>query len=358
LRHSLRLFVAHPAIETVQTVIDPAYADAFQAAASGLPGISPAVGGGATRQQSVRAGLEAIERARPDLVLIHDAARPLASPALVTRAIEAAAKEGAAIPALPLSDTTKRIDATGHVEETLDRAALRTVQTPQAFAFAPILDAHRRAESAGKNDFTDDAALAEWAGIKVATFAGEAGNIKITTPEDFLRAQSINTQLSDIRTGTGFDIHAFGPGDHVMLGGVKIENSKALVGHSDADVLLHALTDAILGAIADGDIGTHFPPPDEKWRGVSSDRFLSHAVELVAKRSGRIAHLDATILSEMPKIGPNAALIRASVAKIAGIDMNRVGLKATTTEGLGFIGRGEGIAAMATATVRLPWIEQ
>jgi 2-C-methyl-D-erythritol 4-phosphate cytidylyltransferase/2-C-methyl-D-erythritol 2,4-cyclodiphosphate synthase len=358
LRQSLRLFAAHPAIATVQTVIDPAFAEAFQTAARGLPGINPAVGGGTTRQQSVRAGLEAIERASPDFVLIHDAARPLASPALVTRAIEAAAKDGAAIPALPLSDTTKRIDATGHVEETLDRAALRTVQTPQAFAFAPILDAHRRAESAGKNDFTDDAALAEWAGIKVATFAGEAGNIKITSPEDFLRAQSIDTQLSDIRTGTGFDIHAFGPGDHVMLGGLKIPNAKALVGHSDADVLLHALTDAILGAIADGDIGTHFPPSDEKWRGVSSDRFLAHAAELVANRSGRIAHLDATILCETPKVGPHAGIIRQNVANIAGIDMSRIGLKATTTEGLGFIGRGEGIAAMATATVRLPWSER
>jgi 2-C-methyl-D-erythritol 4-phosphate cytidylyltransferase/2-C-methyl-D-erythritol 2,4-cyclodiphosphate synthase len=320
--------------------------------------IDPPVHGGTTRQQSVRAGLEAIEPAKPDLVLIHDAARPLASSLLLTRAIESAAKNGAAIPALPVADTIKRVDDTGRVSETLDRTMLRKIQTPQAFAFAPILAAHRRAAEAGRNDFTDDAALAEWAGMTVATFAGEAGNIKITTPDDFLRAQAIDAQLSDIRTGTGFDVHAFGPGDHVMLGGVRIANAKALVGHSDADVLLHALTDAILGAIAEGDIGTHFPPSDEKWRGASSDRFLAHAVTLVARRGGRIAHLDATVLCETPKIGPHAASIRASIAKIAGIDMARVGLKATTTEGLGFIGRGEGIAAMATATVRLPWVDQ
>ena len=355
LRHSLRLFAAHSAIHAVQAVIESSHSDAFQAAANGLGKINPPVQGGATRQQSVRAGLEAIERSKPDLVLIHDAARPLSSPALLSRAIEAGAKCGAAIPALPVSDTVKRIDAEGNVEETLERAALRTIQTPQAFAYAPILAAHRRAAEAGRNDFTDDAALAEWAGMTVATFPGETSNIKITTPEDFLRAQSIDAQISDIRTGTGSDVHAFGPGDHVMLGGIKIANAKALVGHSDADVLLHALTDAVLGAIADGDIGKHFPPSDPTWRGASSDRFLAHAVALVAKRGGRIAHLDATVLCEMPKIGPHAGAIRTNIAKIAGIDMSRVGLKATTTEGLGFLGRGEGIAAMATATVRLPW---
>jgi 2-C-methyl-D-erythritol 4-phosphate cytidylyltransferase/2-C-methyl-D-erythritol 2,4-cyclodiphosphate synthase len=357
LRHSLRLFAAHSAIHSVQAVIETGFSDAFQAAANGLEKISAPVQGGATRQQSVRAGLEAIEQSKPDLVLIHDAARPLASAALLARAIEAAAKSGAAIPALPVSDTIKRVDAAGSVEETLERAALRTIQTPQAFAYAPILAAHRRAADADRNDFTDDAALAEWAGMTVATFPGEAANIKITAPEDFLRAQSIDAQVSDIRTGTGFDVHAFGPGDHVMLGGIKIAHAKALVGHSDADVLLHALTDAVLGAIADGDIGKHFPPSDPAWRGASSDRFLAHAVALVAKRGGRIAHLDATVLCETPKIGPHAETIRMTIAKIAGIDMSRVGLKATTTEGLGFLGRGEGIAAMATATVRLPWGE-
>lgn len=356
LRRSLRLFAAHDAVTAVQAVIDPAFAAAFRDAGAGLPKLLAPAAGGDTRQQSVRAGLEAVERERPDLVLIHDAARPLASPALVGRAIAAAEKDGAAVPALAVADTIKRVDEAGLVAETLDRAALRSIQTPQAFAFAPILAAHRRAAEAGRDDFPDDAALAEWAGIKVATFAGEAGNIKLTTADDFLRAQAIDAQaLGDVRTGSGFDVHAFGPGDHVMLGGVRIAHDRALLGHSDADVLLHALTDAVLGAAAEGDIGRHFPPSDPAWRGASSDRFLAHAVALVAARGGRIAHLDATLLAEAPKIGPHAAAIRGSIARIAGIEDGRVSIKATTTERLGFVGRGEGIAAMATATVRLPW---
>jgi 2-C-methyl-D-erythritol 4-phosphate cytidylyltransferase/2-C-methyl-D-erythritol 2,4-cyclodiphosphate synthase len=257
-----------------------------------------------------------------------------------------------------LTDTVKRIDANGLVGETVDRTSLRTVQTPQSFSFAKLLSAHRRAADSGRDDFTDDAALAEWAGINVTTFPGEAGNIKLTTPEDFARAAAFNSvSLGDLRTGTGFDVHAFGPGDHVMLGGIRIPHSQSLVGHSDADVLLHALTDAILGAIAEGDIGTHFPPSDERWRGASSDRFLAHAVARLTERGGRIANLDATVLCEAPKIAPHSAAIRARIAEIAGIEVNLVSVKATTTERLGFLGRGEGIAAMATATVRLPWSE-
>lgn len=356
LRRSLRLFAAHPAIDLVQPVIDPAFAEAFQAAATSLEKIRPFARGGATRQESARAGLHALDRDGPELVLIHDAARPLASTELVTRAIGAAKATGAAIPGLAVSDTIKRIDGDGRVSETLDRAALLSIQTPQAFLFAPILAAHRSAAEAGRNDFTDDAALAEWAGMTVTTFPGEVGNIKITTPDDFIRAQAADAQqFSDIRTGNGFDVHAFGPGDHVILGGVKIANPQGLIGHSDADVLLHAITDALLGAIAEGDIGKHFPPSDPQWRGASSDRFLAHAVSLVAARGGRIAHLDATILCEAPKIGPHADAIRQNIAAVAGIEVSRVGIKATTTEGLGFIGRAEGIAAMATATVRLPW---
>lgn len=356
LRRSLRLFAAHPAIDLVQPVIDPAFAEAFQAAATRLEKIRPFAHGGASRQESVRAGLDALDGDGPELVLIHDAARPLASTELVTRAIGAAKATGAAIPGLPVSDTIKRIDGDGRVSETLDRAALFTIQTPQAFLFGPILAAHRRAAEAGRNEFTDDAALAEWAGMTVTTFPGETGNIKITTPDDFFRAQAADAQqFSDIRTGNGFDVHAFGPGDHVILGGVKIANPRALIGHSDADVLLHAITDALLGAIAEGDIGKHFPPSDPQWRGASSDRFLACAVSLVAARGGRIAHLDATILCEAPKIGSHADAIRQNIAAVAGIDVSRVSIKATTTEGLGFIGRAEGIAAMATATVRLPW---
>lgn len=356
LRRSLRLFAAHPAIEAIQTVINPNDAADYRTASAGLDKLSLPVAGGATRQSSVRAGLTAFERAAPEIVLIHDAARPLATPALVDRALAAVQSAGAAVPALPLADTIKRVDAAGRVSETLDRSSLRAIQTPQAFSFKPLLDAHRRAAAAGREDFPDDASLAEWAGLRVTTFLGELGNLKLTDAGDFTRALAMEgAALADIRTGTGFDVHAFGPGDHVMLGGVKIPHAKGLVGHSDADVLLHAITDAILGAIAQGDIGLHFPPSDPKWRAASSDRFLTHAASLVRARAGRIAHLDATILCESPRIGPHAEAIRARIAAIAEIDASGVNVKATTTENLGFLGRGEGIAAMATATVRLPW---
>jgi 2-C-methyl-D-erythritol 4-phosphate cytidylyltransferase/2-C-methyl-D-erythritol 2,4-cyclodiphosphate synthase len=358
LRRALRLFSAHPAVEAVQAVIDPGHAEDYRAAAGGLAKCLAPVPGGATRQRSVLSGLEAVESAAPEFVLVHDAARPLASPALVDRALAAVAATGAAVPALPLADTIKRIDAKGRVVETLARAELRAIQTPQAFSYAPLIAAHRRAAKAGRDDFPDDAALAEWAGIPVSTFTGEAGNLKLTEPEDFARAQAFGAlALADVRTGTGFDVHAFGPGDHVMLGGMKIPHRMGLSGHSDADVLLHALTDAVLGALAEADIGAHFPPSDERWRGASSDRFLAHAVSLVRQRAGTIAHLDATVLCEVPKVGPHREAIRASIARIVGIEPARVSVKATTTEGLGFIGRGEGIAAMATATVRLPWVE-
>jgi 2-C-methyl-D-erythritol 4-phosphate cytidylyltransferase/2-C-methyl-D-erythritol 2,4-cyclodiphosphate synthase len=304
----------------------------------------------------VRAGLEALAKSKPDIVLIHDAARPFASATLISRAIAAARNDGAAIPGLPVTDTVKTVDAAGHVDKTLDRAALRFVQTPQAFKFDNLLAAHRRALDAGRDDFTDDAALAEWAGMKVSVFAGEPGNIKITNPEDFARAeQSQSAALSDVRIGTGIDVHAFGPGDHVTIGGIRIPHDRALTGHSDADVGLHALVDAILGGLADGDIGSHFPPSDEKWRGAASDQFLTFAVERVKKRGGRIAHLDLTIVCEMPKIGPHRDAMRAQIAKLAGIGIDRVAVKATTSEQLGFTGRREGIAAYATATLRLPW---
>jgi 2-C-methyl-D-erythritol 4-phosphate cytidylyltransferase/2-C-methyl-D-erythritol 2,4-cyclodiphosphate synthase len=233
------------------------------------------------------------------------------------------------------------------------------VQTPQAFAFAPLYAAHRRASSQGREDFSDDAALLEWAGIPVATFAGEAGNFKLTTPEDFARAEALAAlATSDVRTGTAFDAHAFGPGDHVMLGGVRIPHDKGLVGHSDADVLLHVLTDALLGAIAEADIGEHFPPSDPRWRGAASERFLAHAVELIRARGGRIVHLDVTAICEAPKLAPHRDAMRAKIAEIAGIGLARVSVKATSTNGLGFLGRGDGIAAMASATVRLPWVDK
>ena len=284
--------------------------------------------------------------------------RPGRSPtgALIDRAIDAGGTSGAAIPALPVTDTVKRVDSGARVVETIDRTALRVVQTPQAFEFAALLAAHRRAAAAGRSDFSDDAALAEWAGLPVSTFEGETSNVKLTTADDFLRAQANELAAQgDIRTGMGFDVHAFGPGDHVMLGGVRIAHDRALSGHSDADVALHALVDAILGALAEGDIGAHFPPSDPQWRGASSERFLHFAAERVAARGGRIGHLDLTIVCEAPKIGPHRDAMRARIAEIAGIGIARVGIKATTSEGLGFTGRGEGIAAFATATLRLPW---
>jgi 2-C-methyl-D-erythritol 4-phosphate cytidylyltransferase / 2-C-methyl-D-erythritol 2,4-cyclodiphosphate synthase len=357
IRPSLATLAGHSGIAAVQPVVHSEDAARYQAVVAGLD-LLPPVPGGATRQASVRAGLEALEPRRPDLVLVHDAARPFASQALITRAIAAAGTSGAAVPVMPVADTVKTVDAAGTVTGTLDRAQLRMVQTPQAFAFTALLDAHRRALAAGREDFTDDAALAEWAGLKVTTFEGEAGNVKLTTNEDFARAEAAKlAALSDVRTGFGFDVHQFGDGDHVMLGGVRVPHPRGLSGHSDADVILHALVDAVLGALADGDIGVHFPPSDPQWRGASSDRFFKFAVERLHARGGRIAHLDVTVVCEAPRVGPHRDAIRACIAEIAGVPIERVGVKATTSEKMGFTGRGEGMAAFANATIRLPWKE-
>lgn len=353
LRRTLRAFTAHASIEFIQVVIHADDRAEFATATNGLDLRAP-VTGGATRQASVLAGLEALGDTRPDIVLIHDAARPFIDQALIARAI-AAGKNGAAIPAIAISDTVKAVDGSGRITATPDRAGLRLAQTPQAFPYAAILDAHRRAAAAGRDDFTDDAALAAWAGLTVATFEGDAGNMKLTTSEDLFAAERrMSAALTDVRTGTGYDVHAFGPGDHVMLCGVRIAHVKGVVAHSDGDVGLHALTDAVLGALADGDIGTHFPPSDPRWKGASSDRFLTDAARRVSERGGRIAHLDVTVVCETPKVGPHRDAMRARIAGIAGIAIDRVSVKATTSERLGFTGRGEGIAATATATIHLP----
>jgi len=355
IRASLALFATHGEIDLVQPVIHDDDRDLFAAATAGLD-LLPPVLGGATRQGSVRAGIEALAPHAPDIVLIHDAARPFASPALVSRAISAVADTPAAVPGLAVSDTVKRVDANGRVMETLDRAMLRTVQTPQAFRLAALQDAHRRALAAGREDFTDDAALMEWFGAAVAIFPGESSNVKLTTPDDFLRAERERmADLGDVRIGTGYDVHAFGDGDHVMLGGVRIPHTHGLSGHSDADIVLHAAVDAILGALADGDIGQHFPPSDPQWRGAASELFLGDAMNRLHAHRGVLAHLDATVICETPKIGPHRAAIRQRIAEICGIDIGRVAVKATTSERLGFPGRGEGMLAMVTATVRLPW---
>jgi 2-C-methyl-D-erythritol 4-phosphate cytidylyltransferase / 2-C-methyl-D-erythritol 2,4-cyclodiphosphate synthase len=355
IRPSLATLAGHAAIAAVQPVIHPEDAALYRPATEGLA-LLPAVPGGASRQASVCAGLEALEPLAPALVLVHDAARPFASEALISRAIAAAQASGAAVPVIPVADTVKTVDAAGAVTGTIDRTHLRLVQTPQAFGFTALLDAHRKARAAGRDDFTDDAALAEWAGLAVTTFEGEAGNVKLTTNDDFTRAEARKlAALSDVRTGFGFDVHQFGAGDHVMLGGVRIAHGQGLSGHSDADVVLHALVDAILGALSDGDIGVHFPPTDPQWRGASSDRFFAFAVDRLRKRGGRIAHLDVTIVCEAPRIGPHRDAMRAKIAELAGVPVERVGVKATTSEKMGFTGRGEGMAAFANATVRLPW---
>jgi len=357
LGHALRLFSRHPGIARSVVVYNPEDAQLYDKAAVPFKdALLPPVAGGATRQGSVLAGLEALADAPPDYVLIHDAARPFVTDDLVSRLLSALAEHPAAIAAEPVSDTLKQAGADGVITRTVDRDGLWRAQTPQAFRYDAILEAHRRAAAEGRSDFTDDAGLAEWAGLPVKLIASGALNMKLTTAADIELAERLMAPSNafEPRNGTGFDVHRFAAGDHVWLCGVKIAHTQKLEGHSDADVGLHALTDALLGAIGDGDIGQHFPPSDERWRGAASHIFLTDAAERVRKLGGRISNVDVTFLCEAPKIGPHRDAMRAAVAGILGIDVSRIGIKATTMEKLGFIGRGEGIAAMASATVLLP----
>jgi 2-C-methyl-D-erythritol 4-phosphate cytidylyltransferase/2-C-methyl-D-erythritol 2,4-cyclodiphosphate synthase len=349
LRWSLERFQRHPRIGAVRVVIQPDDRALYDAAAAGLD-LLPPVMGGPTRQDSVRLGLESLAAQPPSTVLIHDAARPFVDDALIDRVLDALASTPGAIPATPVADTIKR-GVGGLVGATVDRSDLWRAQTPQGFRFAEILDAHRAAAGAA---LSDDAAVAERAGLAVALVPGSEANTKLTTDEDLRRAALICEAQAETRIGTGYDVHRVGPGDHVWLCGVKVPHSHGLIGHSDADVALHALTDAILGAIGDGDIGQHFPPSDARWRGAASDQFLAHAASRVAARGGRVVHVDVTIICERPKIGPYRAAMAARLAEILGLDPSRCSVKATTTEGLGFTGRGEGIAAQAVATIRIP----
>ena len=363
LARALAPFLAHPRIAAVLCAIHPDDRPLYEAAVGEFgshPSLLDPVEGGATRQVSVLRALDAMATRRGSedaLCLVHDAARMFVGADLIDRAIEAGLRHGAAVPALPVTDTVKRVDPDGRIAETLDRAALRTVQTPQAFAFGPLLAAHRRASAEGHDGFTDDARLAEWASLPVHVFPGDPANMKVTTPADFDEAErrlAPSPPALVCRVATGFDVHVFGPGDHVWLGGIAIPHERGVVAHSDGDVVLHALTDALLGTLGEGDIGTHFPPSDPQWRGASSDRFLAFAADAVRSAGGVIDHLDATILCERPKIGPHRDVMRARIAAIAGLGTGSVSIKATTTEQLGFTGRGEGIAAQAAATVRLP----
>ena len=339
----------HPKVAGVAVVIAPGHADLY-AESCGHLSLLPPVEGGAERQDSVRRGLEALAPLNPDLVLIHDAARPFLSLAVMDRVLAALESSPAALPVLPVADTLKRIDS-GRVAGTVDRAALTRAQTPQGFRFQMILDGHRRC--AGES-LTDDTAIVERLGLAVTAVAGDEALFKITNPDDLERAARHLMTANEIRTGSGFDVHRLGDGDQVTLCGVEIPHDQCLLGHSDADVGLHAMTDAVLGAIAAGDIGLHFPPSDPRWRGAASDRFLDHAAGLVRDRGGEIVNIDVTLICERPKIAPHRPAMRARISEILGISMDRISVKATTTERLGFTGRGEGIAAQASATVRLP----
>lgn len=347
LRRTLGAFCGHPGIGLVLAVIHPDDREAYKAAAAGLPKLLPPSLGGPTRQASVRLGLEVLAAHAPARVLIHDGARPLVSPDIISRSIAALDAHRGALVALPVTDTIRRA-ANGLAGETVPRDGLWRAQTPQAFRFDTILDAHRR--QAG-GELTDDVAVAAAAGIDVAIIEGDEANMKITSADDLARAERLLAGGGESRTGSGFDVHRFGPGDHVMLCGVAVPHTHGLVGHSDADAGLHALTDAILGAIGAGDIGKHFPPSDPKWKGASSDRFLAHAAKLAREAGGRIVNVDVTFICERPKIGPHTEAMRARVADILGIEVGRVSVKATTTEGLGFTGRSEGLAAQALASL-------
>jgi 2-C-methyl-D-erythritol 4-phosphate cytidylyltransferase/2-C-methyl-D-erythritol 2,4-cyclodiphosphate synthase len=350
LRHAVSALAGHPRITDVLVAIRPEDRALFDRSVAGLGVASPVIGG-ATRQDSVRLGLEALVAYHPDRVLIHDGARPFPTRGLVDRIIGGLDRSVAAIPCLPLSDTIKRVEG-GTIRETIDRSALWRAQTPQGFHFDAILAAHRAA--AGRR-LTDDAAIAEAAGLIPLVVEGSEDNLKITTSQDLAIAERmVAARLCDVRVGQGFDVHPFAPGDHVSICGVKIPHNMSLAGHSDADVGLHALTDAVLGAIGAGDIGMHFPPTDPRWRGAASDRFLRHAASLVRARGGVVAAVDVTIICERPKIAAHRPAMVESVAAIVGIAPCRVNVKATTTEKLGFTGRAEGIAAQAVATVRLP----
>ena len=351
LRRTLEAYRSAPQINSLRVVIAEGDEIHYEAAVAGLA-LPASVLGGVSRQQSVLNGLEALAGEAPDFVAIHDAARPFVRPVDIAACLVAAAAPGVggAVLGVRLSDTIKRTGSDDAVVDTIPRTNLWRAQTPQIFRYAALLKAHRAAATLGQSEMTaltDDAAVAERAGLKVVMVEGSEDNRKITTAEDLRVAM-------ESRTAFGFDVHGFGPGNAVMLGGIAIPHNHTLSGHSDADVALHALTDAILGTIGAGDIGKHFPPSDPQWRGVSSDRFLHHAVGLLSARGGRIVHLDLTLVCEAPKIGPHRDAMVASIARIAGLSADRVSVKATTTEKLGFTGRREGIAAQAVATVELP----
>jgi 2-C-methyl-D-erythritol 4-phosphate cytidylyltransferase/2-C-methyl-D-erythritol 2,4-cyclodiphosphate synthase len=352
LRRTLRALAAHPGIDGVRAVIHPDDAEAYTEAASGLDMLSP-VHGGASRQESVRLGLESLADDPPDCVLIHDGARPFVDAATVQRVLTALDAHPGAIPAIPVADTLKREGEVRQIAQTVPRAGLWRAQTPQGFRFAEILAAHRAAAAGA--DASDDAAVMEQAGQTVALVDGNPENVKVTTQDDLTRAERWLAGACETRVGQGFDVHRFAdtPGP-VMLCGVPVDHEVGLAGHSDADVGLHVVVDALLGALGEGDIGHHFPPSDPQWKGADSAQFVTRALEIAAARSARVVHVDVTVICERPKVGPHRAAMAARIAELLQLPASRVSVKATTTEGLGFTGRREGIAAQAAVTVQLP----
>ncbi|MEL6375412.1 MAG: bifunctional 2-C-methyl-D-erythritol 4-phosphate cytidylyltransferase/2-C-methyl-D-erythritol 2,4-cyclodiphosphate synthase [Pseudomonadota bacterium] len=374
LGHTLKCFLSHPRVTQVLAVIHPDDHALFDAVRDALQNDGPLTGllapvhGGATRQASVRAGLQALGRAAvaTDHVLIHDAARPFITAQTITRIIDSL-DEGntGCIPALAVADTLKRTDGAGAITATIARDGLWRAQTPQGFKFEPIMRAHAAAAQADRDGFTDDAAVAEWDGLDVVVVEGAAGNIKLTSAQDMAIARRAfvpaaagvvgsQEQAMEYRSGTGFDVHAFCEGSAVWLCGVEVPHAFALKGHSDADVAMHALTDAILGALGEGDIGQHFPPSEARWKGAASEIFLRDTLDRINARGGRLINADVTIICEAPRVTPHRDAMRARLAAILDVDVSRINVKGTTSEQLGFTGRREGIAAMAGATVALP----
>lgn len=357
LRHTLETLLMHRGIDAVRVVIRREHHPLYLQAIPGLANIIPPVIGGATRQESVRLGLNALTRLSPQYVLIHDAARPNVSQEIITELLEALKHKRAALPALHVSDTLRRVEKDGSA--CIDRTNIMAAQTPQAFEYAYITNLHN---THANISVTDDAALVEHAGDSVYFTQGSRTNIKITTNEDLYFMDTLIREQNDTRIGFGEDTHAFT--DHlpdtpesrqgVRICGIKIPHEKRLKGHSDADVGLHAIVDAILGAIGGGDIGQYFPPEDPKWAGADSSRFLIHAYELVKELEGEIVNIDVTIIGESPRIGPHRHTMQNHIASLLKLDSSRINVKATTTERMGYLGRGEGLTAKAVVAVRMP----
>ncbi|WP_027233306.1 bifunctional 2-C-methyl-D-erythritol 4-phosphate cytidylyltransferase/2-C-methyl-D-erythritol 2,4-cyclodiphosphate synthase [Phyllobacterium sp. UNC302MFCol5.2] len=358
LAHTLRAFLECPLIDDVIVVIHKEDDTLFTQALGDRAGHVVAVTGGPTRQESTRLGLLALKDISPDHVLIHDGVRPFISADLLERVVFNLTPHIGVLPVLAVSDTLKAAGNDAMVSATVPRAGLYAAQTPQAFPFLPILAAHDAAFAVGRSDFTDDSAIAEWHGLPVRIVEGSADNTKLTWAKDIEMADERLTKqhsaFPDVRTGNGYDVHAFEPGNGVMLAGVFIAHDRKLSGHSDADVALHALTDALLATRGAGDIGTHFPPSDPQWKGAASHIFVEHAVKIVREAGGRIANADITLICEAPKVGPHREAMTAALSTMLGISPDRISIKATTNEKLGFIGRQEGIAAIATASVIYP----